>query len=181
MTDSGQQDQRIGNVEREAAVRELSFHTNAGRLTADELTERTSAVEAARTRGDLDAIFADLPESGAAQHGPRPMDAPGPSPTPVQAPPPMAPRGLPQDQPAPAGVSSTQPGPVSPASPHPGPSSSIADRLMVGSGTLALIAFVLCGILLNGWGWAWVFFLVPGLLRAFNGSGEGGGRQRDGN
>jgi TM2 domain-containing membrane protein YozV len=52
---------RIGNVEREAAVRELGEHYAAGRLDAVEYEERTSAAYAARTADDLDPLFADLP------------------------------------------------------------------------------------------------------------------------
>jgi TM2 domain-containing membrane protein YozV len=52
---------RIGNAEREAAVRELGEHYAAGRLDAAEYEERTSAAYAARTADDLAPIFADLP------------------------------------------------------------------------------------------------------------------------
>lgn len=52
---------RIGNVEREAAVRELGEHYAAGRLDAAEYEERTSAAYAARTADDLGPLFADLP------------------------------------------------------------------------------------------------------------------------
>ncbi|WP_142104006.1 DUF1707 domain-containing protein [Pseudonocardia cypriaca] len=52
---------RIGNVEREAAVRELGEHYAAGRLDAAEYEERTSAAYAARTAEDLAPLFVDLP------------------------------------------------------------------------------------------------------------------------
>jgi TM2 domain-containing membrane protein YozV len=52
---------RIGNTEREAAVRELGEHYAAGRLDAAEYEERTSAAYAARTAEDLAPLFADLP------------------------------------------------------------------------------------------------------------------------
>jgi TM2 domain-containing membrane protein YozV len=52
---------RIGFAEREAAVRELGEHYAAGRLDAAEYEERTSAAYAARTAGDLEPLFADLP------------------------------------------------------------------------------------------------------------------------
>ena len=55
---------RIGNVEREAAVRELGEHYAAGRLDAVEYEERTSAAYAARTADDLEPLFADLPREG---------------------------------------------------------------------------------------------------------------------
>ena len=52
---------RIGNAEREAAVRELGEHYAAGRLDAVEYEERTAAAYAARTGDDLAPLFADLP------------------------------------------------------------------------------------------------------------------------
>ncbi|OLT15397.1 hypothetical protein BJF78_01230 [Pseudonocardia sp. CNS-139] len=52
---------RIGNAEREAAVRELGEHYAEGRLDAHEYEERTAAAYAARTVDDLAPLFADLP------------------------------------------------------------------------------------------------------------------------
>jgi TM2 domain-containing membrane protein YozV len=52
---------RIGNAEREAAVRELGEHYAAGRLDAAEYEERTTAAYAARTADDLVPLFDDLP------------------------------------------------------------------------------------------------------------------------
>jgi hypothetical protein len=52
---------RIGNVEREAAVRELGEHYAAGRLDAAEYEERTTAAYAARNADDLTPLFTDLP------------------------------------------------------------------------------------------------------------------------
>jgi Domain of unknown function (DUF1707)/TM2 domain len=52
---------RIGNTEREAAVRELGEHYAAGRLDAAEYEERTTAAYAARTADDIAPLFADLP------------------------------------------------------------------------------------------------------------------------
>jgi TM2 domain-containing membrane protein YozV len=52
---------RIGNAEREAAVRELGDHYAAGRLDGTEYEERTTAAYAARTADDLEPLFADLP------------------------------------------------------------------------------------------------------------------------
>jgi hypothetical protein len=53
---------RIGTPEREAAVRDLSAHLEAGRLTSVEYEDRSVRVSGARTWGDLVPIFADLPE-----------------------------------------------------------------------------------------------------------------------
>jgi hypothetical protein len=52
---------RIGDAEREAAVAALNKHFAEGRLTSVEHDERTTIALAARTRADLDALFADLP------------------------------------------------------------------------------------------------------------------------
>lgn len=37
-------------------------------------------------------------------------------------------------------------------------------RFFVISGGLALIAFFICGFALGGWAWAWLFFLLPGIV-----------------
>jgi TM2 domain-containing membrane protein YozV len=56
---------RIGNAEREAAVRDLGDAYAAGRLDAHEYEERTTAAYAARTVEDLAPLFADLPRDHA--------------------------------------------------------------------------------------------------------------------
>jgi uncharacterized protein DUF1707 len=55
-------DVRIGDAEREQALRALGEHMGAGRLTVDEYGERSAQVAAAKTRGELTRLFADLPE-----------------------------------------------------------------------------------------------------------------------
>lgn len=55
---------RVSDVEREAAAAELREHFASGRLNQDELDERLAAAFAAKTRGDLNALFTDLPSSG---------------------------------------------------------------------------------------------------------------------
>ncbi|TWD82305.1 putative secreted protein with PEP-CTERM sorting signal [Kribbella amoyensis] len=52
---------RIGDQEREDAVRRLGEHYEAGRLSADEHTERVGEALQAKTGADLGALFADLP------------------------------------------------------------------------------------------------------------------------
>jgi hypothetical protein len=54
---------RVGDAEREAAASELREHFASGRLDQDELNERLDRAFAARTRGDLNALFTDLPSS----------------------------------------------------------------------------------------------------------------------
>ena len=55
---------RVSDAEREAAAAELREHFASGRLNQDELDERLTAVFAAKTRGDLNALFTDLPSAG---------------------------------------------------------------------------------------------------------------------
>lgn len=52
---------RIGDSEREDAVRRLGEHYEAGRLSADEHSERIEQALKARTGADLESLFADLP------------------------------------------------------------------------------------------------------------------------
>jgi len=60
-------DMRVGDAERDAAANELREHFASGRLTQDELNERLDQTFAAKTRGDLSALFTDLPSSTAWQ------------------------------------------------------------------------------------------------------------------
>ncbi|WP_280427212.1 DUF1707 SHOCT-like domain-containing protein [Nocardia brasiliensis] len=53
---------RIGTAEREDAMRRLSDHFAAGRLSVAEFDERSAIVASAVTRGDLTQVFTDLPE-----------------------------------------------------------------------------------------------------------------------
>jgi len=55
---------RVSDAERDAAAAELREHFASGRLTQDELNERLDQAFAAKTRGDLNALFTDLPSSG---------------------------------------------------------------------------------------------------------------------
>lgn len=58
---------RVSDAEREATVVRLREAGGEGRLTLEELAERVEAADAARTRGELEALTADLPAaSGAA-------------------------------------------------------------------------------------------------------------------
>jgi hypothetical protein len=52
---------RVSDAEREATVLRLREAGGEGRLTLEELAERVERADAARTRGDLDALTADLP------------------------------------------------------------------------------------------------------------------------
>jgi hypothetical protein len=62
---------KASDAERDAVVAALSEHFQAGRLTTEELEERTGQALAARTLGQLDELTADLP-------APRPAAPPAP-------------------------------------------------------------------------------------------------------
>ncbi len=55
---------RVSDADRDAVLAELGEHFQAGRLTSEELDERTGRALAARTGQDLAAIMADLPAAG---------------------------------------------------------------------------------------------------------------------
>jgi hypothetical protein len=57
----GQPEIRISNAERDAAVSALAEHMSTGRLELSEYEERCGQAAAARTRGELEALFTDLP------------------------------------------------------------------------------------------------------------------------
>ncbi len=66
---------RVSDAERDAVLRTLGDHAAVGRLTLDELEERSGRALAAKTRGELATLTSDLPAeaSGAT------TTAPGPS------------------------------------------------------------------------------------------------------
>lgn len=51
----------MSDADRESVVRRLRRAVGEGRLTLAEFDERVAATYAARTRGDLDELTADLP------------------------------------------------------------------------------------------------------------------------
>jgi hypothetical protein len=54
---------RVGDAERDEALDKLGDHFAAGRLTREELDERTEKAMGARFDRDLEALFRDLPDS----------------------------------------------------------------------------------------------------------------------
>jgi hypothetical protein len=116
-------DLRIGDREREAALTALGEHLTAGRLDLDEYGRRSALATHAERRGDLVALFADLPAPHPDLPGSHPdlpgpgADLPGPGadlpgrPAPVPAdglPPADAPvpvRAVPPPAPVPSGTS----------------------------------------------------------------------------
>ena len=75
---------RASDADREQLVEQLRQHHTEGRLTLEELTERTERAYAARTLGDLDALTTDLP-AGSPGAGTAPAGAPGPDRPPAAA------------------------------------------------------------------------------------------------
>jgi uncharacterized protein DUF1707 len=55
-------DVRIGDAEREQVAQRLHVHVGSGRLDLAEFEQRIDAAYQARTRGELAAVLADLPE-----------------------------------------------------------------------------------------------------------------------
>lgn len=74
---------RVGNVERDAAMRALDVHLSAGRLDVDEYGQRYAKASLARTQDELTVLFIDLPEPhGLVTEPPRaPVPSAGPRPT----------------------------------------------------------------------------------------------------
>jgi hypothetical protein len=63
---------RIGDAERDAAIRALGEHYAAGRISKEEFDERSEVAMRARTDSQLRPLFADLPPLYAAPPSPRP-------------------------------------------------------------------------------------------------------------
>ncbi len=74
---------RIGNVERNAAMKALDAHLEAGRLGVEEYGDRSAKAAGATTADELEELFSDLPEPRPALPGgdgaPAPMAAAAPA------------------------------------------------------------------------------------------------------
>ncbi|WP_228389345.1 DUF1707 SHOCT-like domain-containing protein [Cumulibacter manganitolerans] len=70
-------DIRVGDREREEMSERLAKAHSLGQLTLDEFDERVVRAHAARTRGELAAIAADLPRERGERSGRRGAGAPG--------------------------------------------------------------------------------------------------------
>ncbi|WP_048555373.1 hypothetical protein [Nostocoides japonicum] len=55
---------------------------------------------------------------------------------------------------------------------------TVGERLMAVSGSLSVVVFLLLGFVFHAWAWAWLVFLVPGLVWKWNHPGEGRPRNR---
>jgi hypothetical protein len=67
---------RIGDTERDAAIRALGEHYAAGRITKEEFDERSGFALQARTDGELRPLFTDLPPLYAGPPSSRPVQSP---------------------------------------------------------------------------------------------------------
>jgi uncharacterized membrane protein YccC len=56
-------DTLVADADREAAAKDVRTHYDSGRLTLNEFESRLAEVHAARTRGDLEHAFRQLPRS----------------------------------------------------------------------------------------------------------------------
>jgi hypothetical protein len=65
---------RVSDADRDVALAELTLHFEAGRLTSEELDERTGRILTARTGTELETQLTDLPILGAT--APAPADYP---------------------------------------------------------------------------------------------------------
>ena len=74
---------RIGNVERNAAMKALDAHLEAGRLGVEEYGDRSAKAAGATTADELEELFSDLPEPHPALPGgdgaPAPMATAAPA------------------------------------------------------------------------------------------------------
>ncbi|GAA3633695.1 uncharacterized protein DUF1707 [Lentzea atacamensis] len=66
-------DIRIGDTERQQALQVLGEHMSAGRIDVHEYGERSAKITIAKTRGELMALFHDLPDPRPQFATPMPM------------------------------------------------------------------------------------------------------------
>jgi hypothetical protein len=64
---------RVSDAERDATLSTLSDHAAVGRLTLDELEERSGRALTAKTRGELATLTSDLPARSGAPAGKKPV------------------------------------------------------------------------------------------------------------
>jgi hypothetical protein len=128
---------RASDADRERFVEALRQHHVEGRLTAEELEERTGKAYAARTLGDLDALAIDLP----------PLTPPAPAPGP------------------PAGWDPDAPG-LPPRMRAPGPRRAAAKanllRLLLWWGLLSVVLIVIWAA--SGRGYFWPVWPILGFM-----------------
>jgi hypothetical protein len=82
---------RISDQNRESALSALGEHMSAGRIDIDEYGERSARITAAKTRGELVELFADLPAPHPRYEDAAPQAVAAPAPTPEAQPVPRRP------------------------------------------------------------------------------------------
>ena len=95
MADVPPSELRIGDTERETALTALGEHMSAGRLDIDEYGDRSAKVAAAKTRGELLALFTDLPQPHPTFGAQQPAAVPAPTVGNNSLPMPVGPRAMP--------------------------------------------------------------------------------------
>jgi hypothetical protein len=140
---------RIGNVERDAAMKALNDHMSAGRLGVEEYADRSAQAANATTAAELRALFTDLP-----------------------APHPALPDGVALAKPAAAVPAPAPSGEVEQR--KQGFIDSWGGRFVAATPILALIIFAA-----SGWTWWWIWFLIPLAGAVFYGSNEERHRERE--
>ncbi|MCS5715973.1 DUF1707 domain-containing protein [Herbiconiux sp. CPCC 205716] len=168
---------RLSHADRDAAIAALAHAESEGRLTAEELADRTASAGRAVTRADLAPLFADLPSA----------DAPSADATPPAVDAKSHPAAVPpQPVAAPAygalgygGPGSDGPGYGAPGYGGPGyggpayyPDQATRPAPLGGAAGVAAVSvtplialglFLACGFLIpGGFAWSWIFWLfVP--------------------
>ncbi|MFL6145787.1 MAG: DUF1707 domain-containing protein [Labedaea sp.] len=138
-------DLRISDTEREDAIQKLGEHMSVGRLGVDEYGDRSARVATAKTRGELLALFTDLPD-------PRPRFSPA-----ATSPPPAGPAH-------PAAGPAARPAGSSPTGWDQRP---VAQRVWGAMVPLsAILALVLYLTVAN----VWFVFLLPAVIAVVGGA-----------
>ena len=73
MTSESGDSLRVSDAERDATIHALGEHAAVGRLTLDELEDRSSRALTAKTRGDLATLTGDLPREAGQASAPSPV------------------------------------------------------------------------------------------------------------
>ncbi|GLZ35650.1 hypothetical protein Lesp02_78370 [Lentzea sp. NBRC 105346] len=73
MSEIPPRDIRIGDAERDQALKVLGEHMSAGRIDVGEYGERSARITTAKTRGELLELFTDLPDPRPSFLVPTPM------------------------------------------------------------------------------------------------------------
>ncbi len=159
---------RVGNDERQAAIAALGEQWKAGRLDPAEHERRTTAAYSATTRGDLDALFTDLP-GGRSPAMSTAQDAPTGATSGLAVTP-----GTAVGQPTAAGGSVSSVSPVARGGMFP-PDSWAAQHRDAIMGVTPFVALALFFLTKE-----WIFFLLVPVLGVVLYAGDGDGSRRRG-